>query len=401
MKYNIKKNKNLIISSSILAGINCNNIYCGCLCGDEKNKQTTGDGKEKKDETPNGGEGEKKLTPEEIEQNRKKFVNNLMNLFNDKKEKLQNAKKLDELKITEEQIRNVNSDKDFQNIINELNKFAFHNIPETDVKLDIDNIHDEPYIFKLSDEDNLKRINFNKYINDDIFENNDEKIKEITGNLFKQNKLFHFMKYDPSMFVMNEENLYILNKEYYKNNVYFLYIDKNTFSIKDGVELEEIPYAVFKSKIISNPKIFENCYILFSLLEKDDETVTVFKKKTFIDLDNLDSYPNIVQVESSESKENLLNKLKIFIKNLYKLELNTEKDIADFLKNKEIDVEANGKKFGIFNSTIDEIEFKGYKKLTTKPDDYGTIDEKEKFEINIKDLKGNITTYYFVKEKAK
>ena len=401
MKYNIKKNKNLIISSSILAGINCNNIYCGCLCGDDKNKPNTGDGKEKKDETPNGGEGEKKLTPEENEEQKQKAINVLLNLFNDKKTKLEKKGELGELKITEEQIKNIKEKSQFQNIFNELNNIKIHNDPVKGVVLDVDNIHNETHIVKLSElgKGETNAINFYKFINDDIFENNDDKIVEVMENLFKENKLFHFIKYDQLMFNEDEDK----RNEYLCNNTYLLYIDKKTFNINDCVNLGEITFANFKSKIGLNPIIFKNCYLLYTSLENEEDKITIFKKnKLIIDLDHLENYPNIFHIYIYNNLgSKVVGDFKRFLKERYKVEINNIDDLSSRYNNSiefQIGCDYN---YRIFDYDIDEIEFKGYKKSTIKPADYSTIDATKKFEINIKDSKGNITIYYFVKEKTK
>ena len=63
MVYNIKKNKNLIISSSIFAGINCNNIYCGCKkCSRDTQKNTTPNNGKKNNNNPSGDENNKPNT---------------------------------------------------------------------------------------------------------------------------------------------------------------------------------------------------------------------------------------------------------------------------------------------------------------------------------------------------
>ena len=396
MVYNIKKNKNLIISSSILAGINCSNIYCGCLC-DDKNKLTTdnnnsnnnnnnnGDKKDEKDETPNGDE-----------EQRQKAINVLLKLFNDKKTKLEKVGGLDELKITEEQIKNIKEKSQFKNIFNELNKIKIHNDPVKDVVLDIDNIPDVPYIYKNNNKDNLKFYNFGKYINDDSIVKTQEEYNQIVSNLTKEGRMYHFVKYDQTILV-NNGKVYSFDEKYIINNKYLLYIDKNTFKLKDYIKYDTT-YGDFLKECIKDPKIFENCYLLFNDLSKLSSTLTVFKKKTIIDLDNLKNYPNIFQVESSESKENVQNRLKNFVKNLYNVELKTEEEIVDFFKKNAFEVKLNNNlSFCIFNSTIDEIEFKGYKKSTEKPDIY----KPENFVINITNSKGEMTTYYFVKEEAK
>ena len=390
--YNIKKNKNLIISSSILAGINCNNIYCGYY-GDTKNG--TGGEKDKKGETPNGDKGKKKPTPEEIEKNRQNTVNDLMYLFNDKKAKLTKLGRQNELKITEEQIKGIKNKNDFQNIINELNKIEIISNPVGNVVLDVNNIHNETYILKLSElcKGETNAINFCKFINDDKIP--DEKFEEVIEKLVKENKLYNFTKYDPSMSDEDENK----RNKYLYNNTYLLYIDKDTFSIKDGIKLEEITYTDFSNRIISNSKNFENCYFLYTSLEKDEDIITIFKKKTIIDLDKLNSYPNIFCFIPSEDSNATDSRFKEFLK---KFNIKVEdKGLGDYYDNNAIHVHVNdNKSFGIFNSTIDEIEFKGYKKLTEKPEGYGAIDITKKFEIGITDSKGT-TKYYFVKEEAK
>jgi len=385
MVYNIKKNKNLIISSSILAVINYNNIYCGYY-GDTKNG--TGGEKDKKGETPNGDE-----------EQRQKAINVLLELFNDKKTKLEKKGKLGELKITEEQIKNIKEKSQFKNIFNELNNIKIHNDPEKNLVLDIDKISDLPYILKANNNDPLKITNFIKYVNDDIVEGTNEKNKQILENLLKQNKLYRFIKYDPSMFGKNEKNQPVPNSDYWDNNVYLLYIDKDTFSVEDCVNLGEFTNEDFQTRAILNSKIFENCYFLYTSLEKKEDIITIFKKKTIIDLDKLNSYPNIFCFIPSEDRNAAKSRFGKFLKKLNDIEVKNE-DLENYYRNNAINVQINDKSFGIFNSKIDEIEFKGYKKSTEKPADYGTIDATKKFEIGITDSKGT-TKYYFVKEEAK
>ena len=92
---------------------------------------------------------------------------------------------------------------------------------------------------------------------------------------------------------------------------------------------------------------------------------------------------------------------KRFLKERYKVEINDIDDLSSRYNN-SIEFQIGGDyNYRIFDYDIDEIEFKGYKKLAIKPADYETIAEKEKFEIDITDSEGKSTTYYFVKEKEK
>ena len=125
----------------------------------------------------------------------------------------------------------------------------------------------------------------------------------------------------------------------------------------------------------------------------------IFKKKTIIDLDHLENYPNIFCINVDDDNAITESRFKEFLKK-FNIEVEDE-ERPDYMVHNLIYVSVNlDKCFGIFNSTIDEIEFKDYKKSTKKPMNYAKINKTEKFEIIITGSKG-ATIYYFVKEKTK
>ena len=390
---NLKSLKRYSISLLLL---NYNNTYCGCLCND-KDKKNTNDS----NSGNNNNNDNKTTNQEEIEKRNKDVIDYLLKLFNDKKAKLTELNRENELKITEQQIKDIKDQSQVNNIIEELNKLEIEYNPAANVVLDPDNIPNEPYIIKYNCNEIDKSNIFFKYINKDININfsttgNEEEVKtkqkKIIQNLLKENKLFYFLKHDLLFFDTKK------NAEYFKNNCYYLYIDKNTFRLKDGIKLGDFKIKDFKNYLSVNPKKFENCYLLFNDLLNEENIITVFKKKTIIDLDKLDSYPNIFCFIQGEENEKTISRFKEFVKKLNNIEVKDNKLLGDFYESNAINVKTKYKEFGIFNSTIDEIEFKGYKKLTEKPTSYDDIDEKEKFEIQKMISDGTITTYYCVKE---
>ena len=122
------------------------------------------------------------------------------------------------------------------------------------------------------------------------------------------------------------------------------------------------------------------------------------KKKTIIDLDHLENYPNIFCINVDDDNAITESRFKEFLKK-FNIEVKDE-ELADYFVHNLIYVETNDKCFAIFKCTIDEMGFKDYKKSTKKPMNYAKINRTEKFEIIITGSKGS-SIYYFVKEKTK
>ena len=124
----------------------------------------------------------------------------------------------------------------------------------------------------------------------------------------------------------------------------------------------------------------------------------ILKKKTIIDLDHLENYPNIFCINVDDDNAITESRFKEFLKK-FNIEVKDE-ELADYFVHNLIYVETNDKCFAIFKCTIDEMGFKDYKKSTKKPMNYAKINRTEKFEIIITGSKGS-SIYYFVKEKTK
>ena len=292
----IKKNKNIILNCSIFSAINCNNTFCGCARISGKNNNNNNDNNNNNNNDTEDNVEKKK--DEEFKKVKNNVINETLKEFNDKKQKLTKLNRQNELKITEQQIKDIKNMNDFKNIVYELNKLKIHNDPVKNVVLDPDNITNKPYIFieNASTEEEIAKnmLNFIKYINDDVFLFDNDPY-EIFKNLSNENKLYTFIKYDPSMFTKYGNNQITIDYTYLQSNRCLLYIDKNTFSVKDSIKLEDITFENFKNESVLNPKKFENCYILCSNFEQGDivediknmdlknDILTIFKKKTIID----------------------------------------------------------------------------------------------------------------------
>ncbi len=298
---------NITLISLLMLHLNFD-ISAGCCCNSCKggnngntNKTSTKVNPPKK--STHGNPPKKTITKNSTdnkdsgnEANEKMFKNApLLWIYKRKLQALQLEDREEKLKITEEDIRNATEEKDMEEMLKTLNSIEIHIAPFEHVTLDPDNINlDEEYLYiGQKDIKNMKFMEFIMLINNNKAVSEQAEAKRIFGKLMEEGKLFNLLKLTPNTI----DELYD-----YENEVYNLYVDKDTLTLKNYIKLGEFEV----SDIRKNIDIYTDSYILFSKSDLEDEdVVTVFKKPITIDLDELTTYKNIVFYDNEDTEENI------------------------------------------------------------------------------------------------
>lgn len=272
---------NITLVSLLMLHLNFD-ISAGCCCNSCKggnngntNKTSTKVNPPKK--STHGNPPKKTITENSTdnkdsgnEANEKMYKDNpLLWIYKRKLQALQSLGREKKLKITEEDIRNAIEDKDKEEMGKKLNSVEIPTVPFEEVTLDPDNINpDEEYLYiGPKDIKNMKFMEFIMLINDNKTVDEQAEAKRIFGKLMEEGKLFNLLKLTPNTF----DELYD-----YENDIYNLYVDKDTLTLKNYIKLGEFKV----SDIRKNIDIYTDSYILFSKSDlKDEDIVTVFKNR--------------------------------------------------------------------------------------------------------------------------
>ena len=422
MVYTIKKNKNLIISSSIFAGINCNNIYCGCS-GDTQKNTTPNNGKknnnkpssDENNNNPNGDENKDtsqdddnnneeednndKIPKDEIVYNREisYWIKNLNTFIRFKYAfcNEDNKKKLEELFNNINKITNKESLDEF---INKLNNITISGKIPLLTEKDIENNNNLGRIvpsycihfFAAMLNDGKIDINNSVDIISKNFLEGNVCIKAGLGNIFNgdeisysnsDNYYYYYHKEKPELsdnYICLYEKTFSEIKDMLSNNYnsYNKYIFFNNEYIKNKIK-------IYQEQLVFN---LTNCYL------KNGEKNVLFK-----------FYSNI-----SLSNDNFFHKVNLLYNNLNNINCRVDKDtLTNFLKENfrcfKINLPVSDLPFEIFiykYYEYDAIVFNGYKMVFADNDpEEGTYENFYK-SIEKYDTKNGEKKYiYYIKEK--